>query len=81
MKSNEHSSFSNSSRCCRSSSSSGGGSGSGSASGSSGSGSGSGGSGGGGGGHGGAFAKKEEINYEWAQVNCRLCLMRDSDRC
>ena len=29
-----------------------------------------GGSGGGGGGHGGgAFAKKEEINYEWAQVN------------
>ena len=41
-----------------------------------------GGGGGGGGGHsGGAFAKKEEINYEWAQVNCRLCLMRDSDRC
>ena len=40
------------------------------------------GSGGGGGGHsGGAFAKKEEINYEWAQVNCRLCLMRDSVRC
>ena len=39
-------------------------------------------SGGGGGGHGGgAFAKKEEINYEWAQVNCRLCLMRDSVRC
>ena len=38
--------------------------------------------GGGGGGHsGGAFAKKEEINYEWAQVNCRLCLMRDSVRC
>ena len=36
---------------------------------------------GGGGGGGGAFAKKEEINYEWAQVNCRLCLMRDSDRC
>ena len=39
------------------------------------------GSGGGGGGGGGAFAKKEEINYEWAQVNCRLCLMRDSVRC
>ena len=45
-------------------------------------GSGSGGGGGGGGGHGGgAFAKKEEINYEWAQVNCRLCLMRGSVRC
>ena len=36
---------------------------------------------GGGGGGGGAFAKKEEINYEWAQVNCRLFLMRDSVRC
>ena len=40
-----------------------------------------GGGGGGGGGGSGGFAKKEEINYEWAQVNCRLCLMRDIVRC